>query len=84
MTYVDSLRDYGWRLGPSCHLFADTEEELHAFARRIGLQRRWAQVSRKGVRHYDLTASKRVKALESGAVEADRDTLRRLIMGGDE
>ncbi len=39
--YVDSLRDWGWRLGPSCHMIADTNEELHAMAERIGLLRRW-------------------------------------------
>jgi hypothetical protein len=27
MVYVDMLIDYGWRLGPSCHLLADTEED---------------------------------------------------------
>jgi hypothetical protein len=26
-----------------CHLFADTEEELHAMAAQIGLDRRWHQ-----------------------------------------
>lgn len=30
--YIDELRDWGWRLGPSCHMIADTNEELHEFA----------------------------------------------------
>jgi hypothetical protein len=30
--YVDSLIDYGWRHGASCHLIADKVSELKAFA----------------------------------------------------
>lgn len=68
--YVDRLRDWGWRLGPSCHLIADTNEELHAFAESIGLKRCWFQAKASGP-HYDLTASKRVRAVARGAVELD-------------
>ena len=68
--YVDVLRDWGWRLGPSCHLIADTNEELHIFARRLRLKREWFQKSSSGP-HYDLTAAKRAKAVELGAVELD-------------
>lgn len=65
--YVDVLRDWGWRLGPSCHLIADSNEELHAFAARIGLRRSWFQTTRDP--HYDLTVSKRALAVELGAIE---------------
>jgi len=69
--YVDALRDWGWRLGPSCHLAADSVEELHAFAARIGLKREWFQAGKRGGRpHYDLTARRRADAVRRGAVEA--------------
>lgn len=68
-----------------CHLTADTKEELHAFAARIGLQRRWFQTCKKSSAcrpadrcvhwHYDVTASKRAQALAAGAVEIDRQEL---------
>ena len=68
--YVDRLRDWGWRLGPSSHLIADTNEELHAFAARLGLKRFWFQPKARSP-HYDLTASKRAQAVRLGAVELD-------------
>ncbi len=61
-----------------CHLYADTEEELHAFAARIGMRRGWAQVSRRGVPHYDLTPSRRSAAVKAGAVQLDRGGARLL------
>jgi hypothetical protein len=71
MIYVDVLRDWGWRLGPSCHLITDgPNEELHAFAARLGLRRGWFQPSPSGP-HYDLTASKRALAVRLGAVELE-------------
>jgi hypothetical protein len=68
VVYVDTLRDWGWRLGPSCHLAADTLAELHAFAARLGMRRSWFQPGR-GRPHYDLTASRRAVAVRLGAVE---------------
>lgn len=68
-----------------CHLFADTEEELHAFAQRIGLRRSWYQVP-KGVGgkpvvphslkaqmwHYDITEGRRGAAVAAGAIVVTR------------
>ncbi len=71
MVYVDDLIDWGWRLGPSCHLIADSEEELHEFAKRIGMRRSWFQFHGR-LPHYDLTEKRRAKALELGAVQLDR------------
>ena len=51
----------------SCHMTADTLEELHAMAAKIGLRRDWFQ-AKSSAPHYDLTASKRARALEAGAV----------------
>jgi hypothetical protein len=81
--YVDKLRDWGWRLGPSCHLISDCppgdNEELHAFAARLGLRRSWFQTGIEP--HYDLTASKRALAVRLGAIELEdrpfHDILRR-------
>jgi len=55
----------------SCHLEADTLEELHAFAARLGLRRAWFQEHNMGD-HYDLTPSKRELAVKLGAVEQNR------------
>lgn len=75
MTYVDRLMEHGWvlrgRRVASCHLLADTEGELHALAAAIGMQRRWAQKTRRGVPHYDLTASRRADAVAAGAKPID-------------
>lgn len=56
------------------HLQADTPEELHEFARRIGLRREWFQAKpgRPENDHYDLTRVGRERALELGAVDEDR------------
>jgi hypothetical protein len=69
--YVDELRDYGWRLGPSCHLIADTLDELHEFAARVGMKRAWFQDAASAP-HYDLVASRRKRAVTLGAIELDR------------
>lgn len=69
--YVDELRVWPTRIAcfraGSCHLTADTLDELHAFAARIGLRRAWAQLDGR-VPHYDLTAGRREAALAAGAV----------------
>ncbi len=51
-----------------CHLFSDDVDELHEFARSIGMKRAWFQISNAGVPHYDLTASRRQEAIHQGAV----------------
>lgn len=74
--YVDQLRDWGWKYGKSCHMTADTNEELHEMALRIGMKRSWFQKSTSGP-HYDLTAKKRSLAIKFGAIEiSDRETVR--------
>lgn len=65
--YVDGLRDYGWRHGPSCHLIADSVEELIEFAESIGMRREWLQT--KSTPHFDLTAGGRTLAVEHGAIQ---------------
>lgn len=69
--YVDDMRMRA-RVGRIearwSHLMADTDEELHAFAARIGLRRRWAQHPGTALSHYDVTDSKRTQAIRAGAV----------------
>lgn len=75
--YVDPLANWGWRLRgrtvPSCHLFTDTLEldALHAVAEAIGMKRSWFQ-DKVTAPHYDLTPSRRLAAIQAGAVEIDR------------
>lgn len=71
--YVDNLRDYGWRHGPSCHLIADSVDELMEFAVGMGLQREWFQA--KSTPHFDLTAEGRMLAVEHGTIELDQRQL---------
>ena len=68
--YVDKLRDYGWKLGPSCHMTADSLDELHSMAQSIGLKKAWFQ-DKKGHKHYDLVESKRKLAVAKGAIEVN-------------
>jgi hypothetical protein len=78
--YVDELRFWPMAMtdpaaratarrngGQWCHMTADTVEELHAMASRIGLKRAWFQ-DRPGCPHYDLTPGRREKALQNGAI----------------
>ena len=75
--YVDGLTYYatGAALSPPgflgrhwCHMTADTPDELHTMADRIGLKRQWFQDHPRHP-HYDLVASKRGLALRHGALE---------------
>jgi hypothetical protein len=52
------------------HMVSDVgEEELHAFAARLGLKRAWFQCRPKAsAAHYDITRSKRALAVKLGAV----------------
>lgn len=75
--YVDKLTDYKWRHGPSCHLIADSIDELIAFAVSIGLRAEWFQP--KSSPHFDLTAGGRIAAVENGAIELNnRDFVKKL------
>ena len=83
--YVDGMRNYNRRIGRAgpywSHLLADTPEELHEFAARIGLRREWFQGD-----HYDIGSWPIYKrAIVLGAVNLSEgptdiwlDTLRRI------
>lgn len=70
--YIDKLRNYSGK-GQWCHMIADTPDELHLMADRIGMKRQWFQNHPKHP-HYDLRPSMRKKAIANGAVElSDRE-----------
>lgn len=50
-----------------CHMIADTEEELHEMADKIGMRRAWFQAGNRP--HYDVSKGKRKLAVENGAIE---------------
>lgn len=52
-----------------CHMIADTDDELHAMADQIGIERRWHQKSGTPGSHYDIAMSKRDLAVKAGAIE---------------
>lgn len=69
--YIDSMagtpKTAQWPYAIGCHLIADTVDELHTFAQGIGMLRAWFQPQSSP--HYDLTATRRARAIASGAVE---------------
>lgn len=73
--YVDDMRaQFGNMI--MCHMFASTDEELHAMAQRIGVARRWHQrppCDAPGMdaswSHYDIALTKRALAVKYGAWE---------------
>ncbi|MCD0164445.1 DUF4031 domain-containing protein [Deinococcus sp. 12RED42] len=76
--YVDGITDYQGSVGGYvgrvsqkwCHMTADTLDELHVLAAKIGLRRAWFQSSHLLHHcHYDLTPSRRAAAVRAGAVE---------------
>lgn len=84
--YVDDMKAAYGRM-VMCHMLADTDDELHAMADRIGVSRRWWQSPAKtSGSHYDIALSKRALAVRAGAVEitwlqASAMNLRRRITG---
>ena len=77
--YVDTARHrYGRMI--MCHMLADTPDELHAMADRIGVARRWYQ-SHASTPHYDICKAKRELAVGAGAVEVTRRDLVKLLPG---
>lgn len=58
-----------------CHMIADSDDELHAMADRIGVARRWHQGD-----HYDICKAKRALAVKFGAVELTRLQLGRKVI----
>lgn len=57
--YIDDM-DAGYGQMVMCHMLADTDDELHAMADRIGVQRKWWQAPNKtSGSHYDISKGKK-------------------------
>lgn len=71
--YVDDARIHyrGWLM---CHMFADSLDELHAMAAKLGLKRSWFQRG-SVLAHYDVCLTKRNEAIRRGAILVDRKFL---------
>lgn len=66
--YVDDMNaKYGRML--MVHMLADSDEELHEMADKIGVNRKWWQAPPKHDSHYDICLSKKAKAVSLGAIE---------------
>jgi hypothetical protein len=86
--YVDDAfvgSDWGRWTGGG-HMQADTLEELHAFAAKLGLKPAWFQTrpGRPDRDHYDLMRGRRDRALALGAIAetTEQGTLRRRAIRG--
>lgn len=67
--YVDDMRAKFGRM-IMCHMLADSDDELHAMACKIGVARRWWQSPQNtSGSHYDIALSKRDLAIRVGAVQ---------------
>ncbi|MCA2337252.1 DUF4031 domain-containing protein [Mycobacterium avium] len=69
--YVDDMRlpaNVNGVFARWSHLMADTDGELHTFAKRLGLKREWAQKPGTWESHYDVTDRLRTAAIRQGAV----------------
>ena len=76
--YVHDMIDWGKRIGRAgprwTHMIADSLDELHAMAARIGLRRSWFQDKSRD-KHYDIGTDRiRDLALAAGAINCDRRT----------
>jgi hypothetical protein len=78
--YVDPLlawpKSQLWPYGAVSHLYADTPDELHAFARLLGFRREWcSDRTQPGslLLHYDLSPRKRLEAVLLGAIDVDHE-----------
>jgi hypothetical protein len=73
--YVDNAI-WKWQGRKWCHLLADDIDELHRFARMLGLHRTSYQGPPKTASpHYDITSMERARAIAFGAVACDRTTI---------
>lgn len=70
--YVDTAI-HPWRGRLWCHMWADGQAEMHAFAERLGIPRaRFQRPPYASWRHYDLDTLQREAAIRLGAVPTDR------------
>lgn len=73
--YVDDMRARYGRM-VMCHMAADTEDELHQMADRIGVARKWYQGD-----HYDICRAKKKLAIQFGAKKVTRREMVQIVRG---
>lgn len=66
--WVDRARNPFGRM-VMCHMIADNLLELHEMATAIGMRREWFQPG--SFPHYDVSLTRRARAVALGAVEVD-------------
>jgi len=71
--YVDTMQA-PFRGMVMCHMIADSEQELHAMAAAIGMQRKWYQRD-----HYDISMEMKQLAIQKGAREIGMRELAALV-----
>ena len=68
--YLDMMRKQGMfyrgKRVATCHMLADTMEELFAMAEKIGMKKQWLHKD-----HFDLMIGKRNLAIKNGAIAVD-------------
>lgn len=69
MVYVGT-KEYRYRRMVMSHMAADTLEELHLMAAKIGVPERHFQ-NKPGRPHYDICKKNKIKAIEFGAIEVN-------------
>jgi hypothetical protein len=73
--YVDDAI-WDWQGRKWCHLLADDIDELHRFARTLGLHSvSYQGPPKSGNPHYDLTSFERSRAIAAGAITCDRSAI---------
>ena len=83
--WMDHMANHGavlyGRPTKSCHLLADTTEELIEFAKSIGLKERWIQHPGTPKEHFDIMSQRKVnQAIRLGAeVLNRRDFVQKLV-----
>lgn len=77
MVYI-GRREYPYKRMIMSHMVADTIEELHRMADKIGIDRKHFQ-NKKGKPHYDVCKEKKKQALSLGAMEVDDREIIRLL-----
>lgn len=66
--YVDTMKASYGRM-KMCHMYADTLDELHAMAERLGVRRYFQAPPKASHPHYDISLGKKAEAMRQGAVE---------------
>lgn len=77
--YVDNMMVKKGRLIFS-HMVADTEDELHEMADKIGVDRKWHQKKGTYLSHYDVCQSKKKLAILNGAEEITQTQLGKILI----